>query len=78
MLYCARVFSVQATEKLSSTCLAKQNQSLIIMERERYTPARLEELAAAAMDAAVTDLQDHHREVKIECRYGGGTKEASM
>ena len=48
------------------------------MERERYTPARLEELAAAAMDAAVTDLQDHHREVKIECRYGGGTKEASM
>ena len=41
------------------------------MERERYTPARLEELAAAAADAAVTDLQEHHREVKIECRYGG-------
>ena len=37
--------------------------------RQRYTPARLEERAAAAMAAAITDLE-HCREVHIECRYG--------
>lgn len=44
------------------------------MERKRYTPARLEELAAAAVDAAVTDLKEHYREVKIECRHGGALR----